>query len=190
MHEPEPGDGSPVDAPAQPGHVARHASAADTPRGPRALNPGVSRQMSRMPTRDSLAEVALRRELHQRGLRFRLQGRLPGRPDILLTKARVAIFVDGCYWHACPQHGTLPTNNREWWRAKFEATVARDRRKDEQLRKLGWLPVHVWEHEDAGTAADALTALWRVRTVRARVVTPLSDPRENLVQVGVVPAGS
>ena len=124
----------------------------------------------------------MRRELHRRGLRFRLQGRLPGRPDIPLTRARMAIFVDGCYWHACPQHGTLPTSNREWWRAKFEATVARDRRKDEQqLRELGWLPVHVWEHEDAGGAADTLAFLRRLRTGRERVVAPLSDPRENLV---------
>ncbi len=133
---------------------------------PLPLSAVVSRQMSRMPRRDSRPEVVLRRELHRRGLRFRLHPQLPGRPDIALTRARVAIFVDGCFWHLCPSHGTVPKNNKEWWRNKLERNVARDREKDAQLATVGWLAVHVWEHEDVGPVADDLVELWRLRTGR------------------------
>ncbi len=124
--------------------------------------------MSRMPRRNSGPELVLRRELHRRGIRFRLHGNLPGRPDIVLTRARLAVFVDGCYWHACPTHGTMPKNNSEWWRAKLQANVERDRRKDAALLGLGWTPVHVWEHESVVAAAEKVQALWAARTGRAR----------------------
>ena|ERR1700677_3218918 len=131
---------------------------------PRPLSETVRRQMSAMPTKDTRTEMALRRELHRRGLRFRVQVRtLPGRPDIALTRARIAVFVDGCFWHRCPDHGTAPKNNGEWWAAKLAANVARDRRKDEKLRDLGWLPIHVWEHEGPADAADTIQSLWRSR---------------------------
>jgi DNA mismatch endonuclease, patch repair protein len=121
--------------------------------------------MSAMPTRDTRTEVALRRELHRRGLRFRVQARnLPGRPDIVFTRARIAVFVDGCFWHCCPVHGTSPKNNRDWWAAKLGENVARDRRKDDDLYELGWLPVHVWEHDDPASSADTIRMLWRDRT--------------------------
>ena len=120
--------------------------------------------MSRMPTRDSGPEVALRRELHRRGLRFRVNVKgLPGRPDVALTRARVAVFVDGCFWHACPEHGVLPKANRQWWREKLETNVERDRRNDRLLQELGWLPLHVWEHDEIGEAADCIERLWSVR---------------------------
>ena len=125
----------------------------------------VSRQMKRMPRRDSGPELALRRELHKRGLRFRVQIRgLPGTPDIVLQKAKIAVFVDGCFWHACPEHGVLPKANREWWREKLEATVERDRRKDARLEEMGWRAIHVWEHEDVEVAAEGIELLWRSRT--------------------------
>jgi len=129
---------------------------------PTPLNMNVSRQMQRMPRHSSKPEVALRKELHQRGLRFRvnLPG-LPGRPDIAFTKARVAVFVDGCFWHACPEHGVLPKNNRAWWQAKLEGNISRDERKDAELAELGWRVVHVWEHEPVTEAADRIEALWR-----------------------------
>jgi DNA mismatch endonuclease (patch repair protein) len=120
--------------------------------------------MSRMPRTSTGPEVALRRELHARGIRFRLNRRdLPGTPDLVLPSARIAVFVDGCFWHGCPAHGTLPKNNREWWRAKLEANVARDRRKDAELEALGWTPVHVWEHQPATDMADVVEILWRRR---------------------------
>jgi len=117
-----------------------------------------------MPRASTGPEILIRHELHRRGLRFRVNyARLPGRPDIALTGARVAVFVDGCFWHACPDHGVLPRNNRDWWQAKLSRNVARDREKDEQLDSLGWVVVHVWEHEDPARAADAIEHLWRSR---------------------------
>lgn len=127
----------------------------------------VSRQMSRMPRRDSTPELRLRSELHRRGLRFRTNVRgLPGTPDIALTRARIAVFCDGCFWHACPEHGALPKNNEEWWTAKLALNRARDVRKDRELIALGWLPLHVWEHEDAKSSAIMIERHWRRRTGR------------------------
>ena len=117
-----------------------------------------------MPSKDTAAEMALRRELHRLGVRYRLHLRqLPGTPDIALTRARVAVFVDGCFWHRCPEHGTSPKNNSAWWSSKLDENVARDRRKDLQLQELGWIPVHVWEHEDPGVAAAEIERVWRER---------------------------
>lgn len=117
-----------------------------------------------MPTQDTRTEVALRRELHRLGLRYRTHLReLPGSPDVALTRARIAVFVDGCFWHDCPDHGSRPRNNGSWWAAKLAANAERDRRKDAQLAGLGWLPVHVWEHEDPAEAAAAIAELWRRR---------------------------
>jgi DNA mismatch endonuclease (patch repair protein) len=122
-----------------------------------------------MPRRDSKPEVALRRELHRRGMRFRLQAALPGRPDIVFPRVRLAIFCDGCFWHLCPQHGVLPKNNHDWWRTKLEANVRRDRAKDDQLVSLGWTSLHVWEHEPTEAAADRVQALWAALRATPRV---------------------
>lgn len=128
------------------------------------LNDTVTQQMSRMPRRSTGPELALRRELHRRGLRFRVNyAALPGRPDLAFTRVRLAVFVDGCFWHRCPEHGTLPKNNRDWWAAKLDRTVERDREKDGALRDLGWSPLHVWEHEDPVTVADMIEREWRSR---------------------------
>src|SRR5690606_6808375 len=108
-------------------------------------------------------------DLHSRGLRFRVNFRgLPGTPDVVLTRARLAVFVDGCFWHHCPEHGALPKNNREWWMAKFEATAARDRRKDGELASAGWLPLHFWEHEPVEVMSAEVVRLWRIRTGREK----------------------
>jgi DNA mismatch endonuclease (patch repair protein) len=137
------------------------------------LNTAVSAQMKRMPRSSTRPEILIRRELHRRGLRFRVNHpRLPGRPDIAFTAARMAVFVDGCFWHSCPDHRVFPKNNRDWWRDKLERNVARDREKDAQLDLLGWIVVHVWEHQNPVEAADAIEQLWRSRrqlaTRRAR----------------------
>jgi DNA mismatch endonuclease (patch repair protein) len=127
----------------------------------------VSEQMSRMPRASTQPELALRRALHARGLRFRVNRRdLPGTPDIVLSRARIAVFVDGCFWHGCEQHGVLPKNNREWWRAKLVANVDRDKRKDAELAELGWLPLHFWEHTPVVEMADSVVEAWRMRTAR------------------------
>lgn len=131
--------------------------------GPVPLNELVTRQMKRMPRKDSGPEIRLRRSLHRRGLRFRVQAALPGRPDIVFPRAKIAVFVDGCFWHQCPEHSTLPNNNREWWTIKLARNVERDREKDDALRELGWEPIHVWEHEDPEIAAAEIENMWRAR---------------------------
>jgi DNA mismatch endonuclease, patch repair protein len=100
---------------------------------------------------ESAREVALRSELHRRGMRFRkhlapIRG-LRCKPDIVFTRKRVAVFVDGCFWHRCPDHGTAPKANGEWWRTKLDANVARDRRNDAALAEAGWTVLRLWAHE-------------------------------------------
>jgi DNA mismatch endonuclease (patch repair protein) len=73
---------------------------------------------------------------------------------------KVAVFVDGCFWHGCPKHGGIPKNNRQWWAQKLEKNRERDDKKDNDLLALGWLPIHVWEHESVSEAADRLQELW------------------------------
>ena len=88
------------------------------------------------------------------------------RADLVFTRARVAVFVDGCFWHGCAEHGTSPKNNAQWWRAKLDANRARDDRVDEALRAADWIPVRVWEHESTVTAADRVEAVVRARSGR------------------------
>lgn len=123
--------------------------------------------MRLMPRSSTGPEIALRRELHARGLRFRTQVRgLPGTPDVVLSKARVAIFLDGCFWHSCPDHCVRPKNNAEWWNTKLIGNTERDRRKDGELTALGWLPLHFWEHLSVIDIADQIERVWRDRTGR------------------------
>ena len=120
----------------------------------------VSARMARQKRTGTRPELILRSELHSRGLRFRVNRRqLPGTPDIVFGPAKVAVFVDGCFWHSCPDHGVLPKNNREWWRTKLRANRERDLRKNQELEELGWLVIHVWEHEKVGPAADGIESL-------------------------------
>lgn len=96
-------------------------------------------------------EVALRSGLHAAGLRFRKDlrldlGEVKVRPDIVFTRARVAVFVDGCFWHRCPIHGVMPKRNSEFWTPKLIRNVDRDREQDAALRNAGWTVVRVWEH--------------------------------------------
>lgn len=121
--------------------------------------------MSTLARRDTAPEMSLRRELHRRGLRYRLQTKVPGNRrrtiDIAFTRARVAVFVDGCFWHGCPQHATNPKANGDWWRWKIDGNQARDANTTELLQVAGWTVVRVWEHEDVVTAADRVTAVVR-----------------------------
>lgn len=129
---------------------------------PAPLNIHVRNQMRKMPRAGSTIERAVRSELHRRGLRFRVNFRgAPGTPDIAFTRARIAVFIDGCFWHACPIHGTTPVNNREWWKAKLIRNQERDREKDAALEALGWLPLHYWEHDDPEEIADEIEWVWR-----------------------------
>lgn len=115
--------------------------------------------------RDTSAELAIRREVWRRGLRYRVDvAPIPGlrrRADLVFSKRRVAVYVDGCFWHQCPIHATFPKANSDWWRAKLEANVARDRDTDRRLADLGWTVIRVWEHEQAAVAADRIEAAVR-----------------------------
>jgi DNA mismatch endonuclease (patch repair protein) len=134
------------------------------PRRPPPKNAVVAAQMSRMPRSSTQPELLLRRALHARGLRFTVNRKdLPGTPDVVLSRARIAVFVDGCFWHACEAHGVVPKNNRSWWHEKLQANRERDHRKDQALRRAGWLPVHVWEHEAVPDAAEQIVRLWLER---------------------------
>jgi DNA mismatch endonuclease (patch repair protein) len=131
---------------------------AQDPQRPVALSPAKAAAFSRQARRDTAPELAVRRELHRRGLRYRvdvapLQGRRRT-ADVVFPKARVAVYVDGCFWHMCPEHSTLPKHNGEWWLAKLEANVRRDRETDAELTAAGWTVVRSWEHESASAAAD------------------------------------
>lgn len=131
---------------------------------PPPLSAAVSAEMQRMPRSSTGPEIRLRRELHRRGLRFRVNHPgLPGRPDIAFTRARLAVFVDGCFWHSCPEHCVLPKHNQAWWQEKLARNVSRDREKDAQLGLMGWAVLHVWEHEAVVGAADRIERLWESR---------------------------
>ena len=107
-----------------------------------------SEQMARVRSRDTDAEVLLRRALWAAGLRYRVTARkLPGTPDVTFGPARIAIFVDGCFWHGCPVHYTQPRANEAFWQEKLRRNRARDAKVDAQLASIGWLPVRLWEHE-------------------------------------------
>lgn len=124
--------------------------------------------MQRQLSRNTAPEVVLRRELHRRGLRFRVHRRpLPDvrrEADIVFGPARVAVFVMGCFWHACPEHATWPKSNAIWWRAKLERNRGRDAETAALLAGRGWTAAIVWEHEDAVEAADRVERLVRERS--------------------------
>lgn len=120
-------------------------------RHPRPLNEGRSRNMQANRRTDTKPEVRLRAALHQRGYRFRKDLRLDlpdarVRPDIVFTRKRVAVFVDGCFWHLCPLHGRKPKVNDWYWGPKLQRTVERDLAATSALQAADWIVVRVWEH--------------------------------------------
>ena len=131
----------------------------------------VSQRMSRARREDTAPEVALRSELHRRGLRFRIHVPLAfdrrRRADIVFPSAKVAVFVDGCFWHSCPEHATWPKANAAFWLNKLEGNRRRDVDTNEQLRQLGWEPVRIWEHESPTEAADFVESVVRRRRTMA-----------------------
>lgn len=122
-----------------------------------ASTPEARRRMQRVRQKNTSAESALRRELHARGIRYRIHVPVLTKPrrvaDVAFSGLRVAVFVDGCFWHGCPLHATWPKENAEFWRAKILANQARDRDTDERLRAEGWKVVRVWAHEEPKVAA-------------------------------------
>jgi DNA mismatch endonuclease (patch repair protein) len=109
-----------------------------------------------MARRDTKPELALRQALHARGYRYRVNYPVPGQRrrtiDIAFTRARIAVFVDGCFWHSCPDHGTRPRSNASWWFTKLAVNRARDEQVNSQLKELGWCVVRIWEHDNVEVA--------------------------------------
>ncbi|MGW5388025.1 very short patch repair endonuclease [Nocardia sp. NPDC003963] len=126
-------------------------------------DPATSARMSRQRRAHTAPELALRRELHRRGLRYFVdRAPLRGqrrRADLVFPRRRIAVYVDGCFWHRCPEHATDPKNNAAWWAEKLAGNVARDRATDSALRAAGWQVVRIWEHEDPVLAADRVQSV-------------------------------
>ena len=118
--------------------------------------------MRRQRSRDTAPELALRRALHQRGMRYRVHYQpireIRRTADIAFTGAKVAVFVDGCFWHQCPEHATKPKTSAEWWANKLASNAERDADTDRRLNEAGWTVIRVWEHEDSATAAERVAA--------------------------------
>lgn len=134
-----------------------------------ALNEGRRRNMQANRRRDTKPELKLRSLPHARGLRFRCDLRidLDGarvRPDIAFTKRKVAVFIDGCFWHACPDHGREPGRNEDYWSPKLQRNRERDIRNTRALESDGWLVIRIWEHEAAQAAADRVVSAVLSRT--------------------------
>ncbi|MEV7567574.1 very short patch repair endonuclease [Streptomyces tanashiensis] len=125
--------------------------------------------MSRQASKDTAAELAVRRLLHAAGLRYRVEFPVPGmarrRIDVAFTSVKVAVLIDGCFWHGCPEHATQPKANAEWWRQKLDRNMARDRETTEHLEAQGWVVLRFWEH----MPADEVAAAVRATVVRERV---------------------
>jgi DNA mismatch endonuclease (patch repair protein) len=148
-------------------------------RAPAASNTGVRRRMQAMGRRDTSPEFAVRRELHRRGLRYRVDHPLPDagprrRADVVFPRARLAIYVDGCFWHGCPDHGSQPRTNSDYWAPKLAANRDRDRDTDTHLQQAGWTVLRVWEHESATAAADRIEAALRALTAPPRTINTTS----------------
>ena len=155
----------------------RNASNADGAQSPR------SAQMRGSTRRDTKPEKAIRSALHASGLRFRIDARVwpesgSPRPDVVFRKEKVAIFIDGCFWHACPDHCRVPLTNRDYWLPKLAGNMERDRRNRAVLEEAGWLVIRVWEHEATDVAAARIAdTVWARRDASAPRTRPARKSR-------------
>jgi DNA mismatch endonuclease (patch repair protein) len=129
----------------------------------------VSARLSRQRQRDTAPETALRRLLHASGLRYFVHVKpvagLGREVDLVFPGKRLAVFVDGCFWHGCPdRHRSWPASNAEWWRSKINANRSRDLDTDQRLEMAGWRVIRIWEHEDVSIAAKRVRAALTRRT--------------------------
>ena len=124
--------------------------------------------MQAIRARDTRPELAIRRELHRRGLRYRVNVSVPGMPrrtiDVAWKGRRVAVFIDGCYWHGCREHSSAPKVNSDYWGPKTENNRRRDRETGQFLQERGWVVLRLWEHESVKEVADAIELCVRSRT--------------------------
>lgn len=136
---------------------------------PAPLDAGRSRNMQANRRKDTKPEVALRKALHRKGFRYRKNFRIEVqsmkiRPDIVFTGRKVAVFMDGCFWHVCPVHGRIPTTNDWYWAPKLRRNMERDEASNAALVKDGWTVVRLWEHEDLADAVDTVISALECRS--------------------------
>lgn len=139
-----------------------------------ASSPAVRRNMQANRGRDTGPEMQLRRLLHTSGLRYRVHWPVPGerrrRIDIAFTRSKVAVFVDGCFWHRCPDHYSAPKVNGEFWDAKIRKNVERDAHTTSLLVETGWLVMRFWEHDEPGRVAASVRVAVHDRAASSRQV--------------------
>lgn len=134
---------------------------------PPAVSVSVSRRMSRVRQKDTKGELALRAELHKRGYRYRVNQVVSLKPrrtaDIAFTKLKVAIFVDGCFWHGCPLHASWPKSNAAFWREKITKNMTRDTETTALLEASGWAVVRIWSHMSVDEAVGIVSRIIEIR---------------------------
>lgn len=130
-------------------------------------SPEAQRRMEATGSRDTRAELLIRSALHRMGFRFRVDTRpvaaIRRRADLVFPRAQVAVFVDGCFWHGCPEHATWPKANAQFWEDKILTNKRRDADTNRQLDAEGWRVVRIWEHEDPMVAAERVADIVRSR---------------------------
>ncbi|MGW0597577.1 very short patch repair endonuclease [Streptomyces sp. NPDC002776] len=139
----------------------------EAPEGSWASSAARRRNMQAIRSRDTKPERLIRRLVHARGLRYRVAARpLPGlrrTADMVFRPIKVAVFIDGCYWHGCPEHYVPPKTNSGYWSEKVVRNVTRDRDTDRRLEEAGWLVLRFWEHEPSDACADKIAATVTLR---------------------------
>ncbi|MFB7279921.1 very short patch repair endonuclease [Streptomyces hydrogenans] len=142
------------------------------PEGSWASSAARRRNMQAIRSRDTKPEQLVRRLLHAQGLRYRVATRpLPGlrrTADIVFRPVKVAVFIDGCYWHGCPEHYVAPRTNPGYWSGKVAGNMARDGDTDQRLQEAGWTVLRFWEHEPPEECASRIAAEVEKRRARAR----------------------
>lgn len=136
-----------------------------------ASTPGTAKSMRSNRSRDTSLELCVRRELHRRGLRYRvdvapLHG-LRSRADIVFTRRRIAVYLDGCFWHGCPTHGVIPIAHSDYWQPKLARNKERDAQATLALQEAGWIVLRFWEHEETASVVAAISSEVGDRSVSA-----------------------
>ena len=143
---------------------------------PSPISFAVSEAMRRMPERSTGPEMTIRRALFSLGLRYRIQYPVPGIKrrsiDIAFPGCKVAVFIDGCFWHGCSEHRTIPKNNHDWWENKIEENRTRDRDTDARLKEAGWLILRYWEHDAVEQIVAEVFEAVRIRRTNKRAENP------------------